>query len=89
MGTVLTSNIEGARLLLDSGAVADMVDVYKATALMYAAERGEAEIVRLLLAHGANGQLRDKFGKTAMDAAVDAKHSEIADLLGASRQPSK
>ncbi len=89
MGTVLTSNIEGARLLLDSGAVADMVDAYKATALMYAAQRGETEIVRLLLAHGANGQLRDKFGKTAMDSAIDAKHSEIADLLGASRQPNK
>ncbi len=81
MGTVLTSNVEGARLLLDFGADVDMVDVYKATALIYAAERGETEIVRLLLAHGANRHLRDKFGKTAMDAAIGAKQPEIVNLL--------
>ncbi len=81
MGTVLTSNVEGARLLLDSGANADMVDVYKATALMYAAQRGETEIVRLLLTHGANRQLSDKFGNTAMDSAIGAKQPEIVNLL--------
>jgi ankyrin repeat protein len=82
-GTALTHNVEGARLLLERGANVDMVDVYKATALMYAAEAGETEIVRLLLAHGADPRLRDKFGKTAMESAIETKHPEIAVLLDA------
>jgi ankyrin repeat protein len=58
-----------------------MVDVYKGTALMYAAEGGETEIVRLLMAHGADPRLRDEFGKTARDSAINANHWEIVPLL--------
>jgi ankyrin repeat protein len=52
--------------LLEKGADADTRDYDGRTALMNAAERGNANVVRHLLACGAGPNLRDKMGKTAL-----------------------
>ena len=59
---------EVAILLLDMGAQIDMQahDDHQ-SALMYAVETGDLEMVRLLLAFGASTQLRNSNGKTIFD----------------------
>jgi ankyrin repeat protein len=59
-------------LLLDRGASIDAVDDRGRTALIIAAERGDAEAVGLLLERGADAAWRDKQGKTALDLAASA-----------------
>ena len=54
---------------------------YGKTALMFAAERGRAEIVEVLLAAGADRATRTPDGRTAHDLAVAAGHLELARSL--------
>jgi ankyrin repeat protein len=61
--------VEVAELLLERGAVIDAADNRGRTALMMAAERGDAAVVAALVARGAARGLRDKAGKTACDLA--------------------
>lgn len=57
------------RVLLRNGADVDGLDANGQTALMVAAQHGEAECVRHLLEAGANRTLKDRAGKTALDYA--------------------
>lgn len=63
------------RVLLRNGADVDGLDANGQTALMVAAQHGEAECVRLLLEAGANRTLKDRSGKTALDYAQS--HAKI------------
>jgi len=51
------------------------------TALMYAAVRGDPEVVKLLLSHGAAVNARNRAGETALRQAVDAHLAPIAAIL--------
>lgn len=57
------------RVLLRNGADVDGRDQHGQTALMVAAQHGEAECVRLLVEAGANRMAKDLHGKTALDHA--------------------
>ncbi|MBO4309183.1 MAG: ankyrin repeat domain-containing protein [Clostridia bacterium] len=51
------------------------------TALMFAAEKGNIDIVNMLLSHEADKMLTDANGKTAYDYAVENGYTELAELL--------
>ena len=51
------------------------------TPLMFAAEKGNGEIINMLLSHGADKTLTDENGKTAYDYAVENGYTELAELL--------
>lgn len=57
------------------------------TALMCAADRGDAITVRILLDSGADTMLRDAKGRTAGDIADAAGHADVASVLRAVRDP--
>jgi ankyrin repeat protein len=65
-------------LLIAHGAIIDAADNRGRTAVMIAAERGNAAMVERLLARGADRTLRDKAGNTARDlAANDAVRAKL------------
>jgi ankyrin repeat protein len=76
-------------LLIARGAAIDAADNRGRTALMIAAERGDAAVVETLIVHGADRARRDKAGKTACDlAASDAVRQTLAGhLLGTAGVP--
>jgi ankyrin repeat protein len=57
-------------LLVDRGATVDAVDNRGRTALMIAAELGDAATVDALLKRGADAGKRDRQGQTALDLAT-------------------
>jgi uncharacterized protein len=63
--------VEVTELLIEHGAAIDAADNRGRTALMTAAERGDAAVVARLVTHGAIRELRDKAGKTACDLAAN------------------
>jgi ankyrin repeat protein len=69
VGARATEAVTG--LLLDRGAAIDAADNRGRTALMIAAELGDAAVVELLLKRGADRALRDRQGKTALDLTVN------------------
>jgi ankyrin repeat protein len=71
--------VEVAELLLERGADIDAIDNRGRTALMTAAERGNAAAVATLIAHGAGRALRDNSGKIACDLATN---EAVRDALG-------
>jgi ankyrin repeat protein len=74
-----------AELLIEHGAVVDAADNRGRTALMIAAERGDAAVTARLVAHDATLALRDKAGRTACDlAANDAVREALAGRCDAS-----
>jgi ankyrin repeat protein len=72
-------------LLIEHGAATDAIDNRGRTALMIAAERGDAAVVEGLVLHGADWTLRDKTGKTARDLAASDAVREKLDSGGHSR----
>jgi ankyrin repeat protein len=62
--------VEMAELLIARGAAVDAADNRGRTAMMMAAERGDAAVVAALAARGAARDLRDKAGKSACDLAA-------------------
>jgi uncharacterized protein len=62
--------IEVSRLLLDAGAPIDAIDNRGSSALMIAAERGDAAVVEFLLNRGADRSIADKSGKRAFELAA-------------------
>ncbi|HRD89903.1 MAG TPA: ankyrin repeat domain-containing protein, partial [Accumulibacter sp.] len=53
----------------------------RTTALLHAANRGDAEMVSVLLAHGADRTLVDRYGRTALDFARMSVHPEVLRVL--------
>ncbi|HEX7029534.1 MAG TPA: ankyrin repeat domain-containing protein [Gammaproteobacteria bacterium] len=72
---------EMVALLLHEGANPNAVDENGWSALMRAADCGEASIVEMLLANGADRKLKNLQGKTAADIAEGAGHAAIAATL--------
>lgn len=76
------------RSLLDSGADIDTGNRYRATALFFAAERGDLEMVSFLIERGARVDVEDTFYQmTAIDRALMGKHEDVAVYLLASGSP--
>ncbi len=78
------NNAEAIRLLIRSGADANLPDDQKRTPLMFAAERADAAIVLALLDAGASPATRDRDARTAGDRAAkrtDAEGQQIAAIL--------
>lgn len=68
-------------LLLDAGADLNAVNSSGWTALMAAAETGDAELVGALLKAGANPNAQNQIGRTPLMMAAHDGHSEIVSLL--------
>ena len=67
---------------LDKGADVNAKTRYGATALSFAADRGNLELVRLLLARGANVNAQDTFYQMrAIDMAMINNHAAVVTLL--------
>ena len=69
--------LEAARV----GANKDLQDVSGMRLLVWAARRGNAEIVQLLLQTGADLEVRDQNGDSTLDLAIYYGTDEILDLL--------
>jgi len=72
-----------AEFLLRNGADIDSMDIHGQTPLMWAAKRGNAEIVETLLKHGAPLDQHDQADWTALEFAQFFDHSNIVDSLKA------
>jgi ankyrin repeat protein len=84
-GVGAAAAVEVAELLIAHGAAIDGADNRGRTALMMAAERGDAAVVAALISHGASRDLRDKAGKIACDLAAGEAVREA--LAGGSALP--
>ncbi|KAM6918419.1 KN motif and ankyrin repeat domain-containing protein 4-like [Xenentodon cancila] len=72
------------RLLLSSGADANIQDSQGTTALMFASERGHTHVARLLLERSQSDlTLTDKRGQTALSIAMQGSHTDTVSLLQA------
>jgi ankyrin repeat protein len=79
-----SNNAEAIRLLLRSGADANLPDSQGKTPLMLAAEHADAAIVLALLDSGANPNVQDRDARIAGDRAAtrtDAEGRQIAQIL--------
>ena len=77
----MCSNCEIAKLLLDHGAMIDVMDSSGSTPLRDAAEWGRKDKVELLLDRGADVNGKDRGGWTPLRFAAVNKHLEIVRLL--------
>jgi uncharacterized protein len=71
-GVGTAAGVAVVELLIERGAAINAADNRGRTALMIAAERGDAGVVEILLMRGADRDLRDRAGKTALDLAGNA-----------------
>ncbi|HJS74957.1 MAG TPA: PQQ-binding-like beta-propeller repeat protein [Vicinamibacteria bacterium] len=79
---VRRGEIEKVRSLLDAGVPVDATNRYGATALFFAADKGNLAIVELLVARGAAVDVEDTFyGMTPVARAFDRKHEDVALFL--------
>lgn len=70
-----------AKLLLENGAQADLVDTDGQSALMYASSRGHCKIVELLLQWGAKIDLQNNTGESALMCACKHMQYDVVSLL--------
>jgi ankyrin repeat protein len=79
---VRKGDLAAAKAALDAGVPVDAKFRYDRTALSFAADRGQAEIVKLLLDRGADANAKDSFyGVTPIVWAANNGHAEVARLL--------
>ena len=69
------------QLLIEHGAIIDMVDSYGRPAITYAVLHGNTDTVKLLLENGANPNTREKEGLSLMAIAAMHGFQNIIDLL--------
>jgi len=82
LDAVRRGDLAGVKSALDAGVPVDAPFRYERTALSFAADRGNLEIVRLLLDRGADPNKKDTFyNATAMTWAVEKSHVGIVRLL--------
>lgn len=68
-------------LLKKSPSLIHALDVFKMSALHYAAYRGKIEAVKVLLQHGAIIDLKNDDGETPLDLALKENQQEVVDFL--------
>ena len=73
--------------LLDEGMDVNQQDEYGSTALHWAAQHGNVDMVNALLFRGADVRLKDNGGEDAVYLATDNGHSEIVRLLNQAAHP--
>jgi outer membrane protein assembly factor BamB len=79
---VRRGEIEKVKALLDAGVPVDAKNRYGATALFFAADKGNLGIAELLVARGAAIDVEDTFyGMTPLARAFDTKHEDVALFL--------
>lgn len=69
------------QILLDNGARIDFSDAQQRTALSYAAEARQTDVVSLLLQRGADAGIAGSNGQTPLSHAASSGHSEIVRAL--------
>lgn len=74
-------NLALVRELLTSGVDVNSRDAHNSTALEYAAEFGQLEMVMLLIENGADINNHNKDGETPLYCAGDNGHMEIEKML--------
>jgi ankyrin repeat protein len=75
-------DLASVKAMLDAGLDVNTKTRYGATALSYACDRGNVELVKLLIERGANVNAQDSFyGATPLTWAADKGHAEIVRLL--------
>ncbi|MEL6821468.1 MAG: ankyrin repeat domain-containing protein, partial [Calditrichota bacterium] len=79
---VRAENIAKVKVLLAEGADINATGRYEVTALSYAADRGNVELVNFLLDKGADMTRKDTFyGASAIDWAAYNKHAAVVKIL--------
>ena len=79
-GAIRENDITKFQEFIDSGGDVNVEDKYGDTALIYAAQWGDEDIVELLIKHGADVNAKDKHSRTALSASILGK-KKIAELL--------
>src|SRR5687768_3158226 len=75
-------DVARVRKALDAGAPVDAGNRYQATALMFASDRGHADVVRLLIERGADVNKQDTFYRMrAINLAMQNGHEAAVALL--------
>jgi ankyrin repeat protein len=69
------------KLLVEHKVEVDWRDVWKETALLYAAHTGNKAIVEILIAGGADPSAKDDQGSSVLDAAKESKNEEVIKLI--------
>jgi ankyrin repeat protein len=90
MNAVIDREFDKAERLLDEGANPNSVDNASWSALHFAAQNNDTEMVRMLLKHGALTSLRDRNGNSPLSRAVASYRGEaecISALLEAGADP--
>ena len=82
-GAAMVGNVDGLKLLLESGAKLEVTNAAGWSALHFASVCGEPDAVRVLLEKGADPARRTGDGQTALELAVHARRKSpaIVDLL--------
>jgi len=70
-----------AKALLERGALVDKIDYKGRTALHWAAQEGDVELVKLLVLYGAPVDTKDLEQQTAAEVAAACDHKNIAEYL--------
>ena len=71
-----------ARALIEQGVDVDAGNRYGATALFFAAEKGDLDMVTLLVEHGARLDIEDSFyNMSALSRALSGEHFDVARFL--------
>jgi hypothetical protein len=79
---VRKGDLAAVKAALDAGVPADAKFRYDRTALSFAADRGQVEIVKLLLERGADVNAKDSFyGVTPLVWAANNGHADVARIL--------
>ena len=69
------------KLLIEHKAEVDFKDAFKSTALMYAANTGNMDIVSYLISKGADPTATDDQGNSVLSAAKESKNKEVIELI--------
>jgi ankyrin repeat protein len=78
---VQNNDLNDVKLLVSHGAEIDWRDAFKTTALMYAANTGNKDIVIYLIKSGADVKARDEQGNSVLSAAEEGKNIEVISLI--------
>jgi len=81
LNAIRASDISGVRLALENGASANYVDPYDESMLIWAAYKGNCDIIDALVQHGAHINFARRGGLTALFRAVDHGHGSAVKRL--------